>query len=101
MVSPVQMRCHQHLIPVSPKLPGQLHADFVGQLRGALSRGETLVAVVNDDAFLLPKALFYRLHLLAGGGWCTVDACDQLFHRRSLFLDCSFPLLGGVAEQIH
>ena len=59
------------------------------------------LCVLSCAAIFLLTYTFYRLHLLAGGGWGTVDACDQLFHRRSLFLDCSFPLLGGVAEQIH
>ena len=100
MVFPVQVGSYQHLIPVSPKLPGQLHADLVGQLRGTLPRSETLVAVVGDDAFFLPKALLHRLHFLTSGGWGAVDAGDKLPYRRSLFLDCSFPLLGGIAEQI-
>ena len=100
MVFPVQMGSNQHLIPVSPQLPGQLHADFMSQLRGALPRGKTLVAVIGDDAFLLSKALLHRLHLLAGGGRGTVDAGDKLFHWHSFFLDHSFPLLGGVAEQV-
>ena len=76
VVFPVQMRCHQHLVSVSPQLSGQLHTDLVGLLRGALPRSERLIAVVGDDALLLPKSLFHRLHFLADGGRGAVDTGD-------------------------
>lgn len=73
MVGTIQMSCNKHLIPVSPKLPRQLDPNLMGNLRGGLSGGEGLVAVVGNDTILFPVEFLDLLHLHFGGTGIAVD----------------------------
>ena len=100
VVFPVQVGGNQHLVPASPQLPGQLYADLMGQLRGALSRGEGLVPMVGYDPPFFAEALFHRSHLPACGGRVTVDTGDKLLYGHPLLPNGGFPLLDRVADQM-
>ena len=63
----VQVGGDDRLIPPAQKLLGQLHADFVGQLRGDLARLEALHQMKPLYPARLMPALFAGFHVRKGG----------------------------------
>ena len=78
MVLLIQMGGNQHLIFLAPQLPGQLHADLMGQFRRSLTGGKGLIPMIGNDAVLLAEALLDRQHLIPCRCGQAVDAADQL-----------------------
>ena len=103
MVSAIQMSCNKHLITVSPNLPRQLDPDLMGKLRGGLSGGEGLVAVVSNDPILFPVEFLDLLHLHFCGTGIAVDTghkpLNDLLTIPHLWLT-GLVLLDGIVNDI-
>ena len=103
MVLLIQMGGDQHLIFFAPQLPGQLHADLMGQLRRGLTGSKGLIPMIGNDAVLLAEALLDRQHLIPCRCRQTVDTADQLAQYGDAFAvqrrRC-FIRTGGVVNDI-
>ena len=94
MVGTVQVGGHKYLIPISPQPLRQLDPDLMGKLRGSLSGGEGLVAVVGNDTILFPVKLLDLLHLHFCGTGIAVDTGNETLNN---FLTVPHLGLAGLA----
>ena len=103
MVLLIQMGGNQHLIFLAPQLPGQLHANLMGQFRCSLTGGKGLIPMIGDDTVLLAEALLDCQHLIPCRCGQTVDAADQLSQYGDAFAVQRlrrFIRAGGVVNDI-